>query len=74
MLFDLGRYDEAITDFDTAITMKQADEETYYGRAAIFVKKNDLAQALSDLEQALRINPAFYKAIDLRTEIKGQVK
>ena len=52
---ELGRYDAAITDFDTAIELKPDYVEAYYNRGILKYVLNRTWEAKQDWQTALRL-------------------
>ncbi|MCP4682145.1 MAG: tetratricopeptide repeat protein, partial [Desulfobacterales bacterium] len=52
-----GDFDEAIVYYNKAIEMDSNDAESYYNRGLAWYNKKDTKQALSDVKNALSLNP-----------------
>ncbi|MGE0086263.1 MAG: tetratricopeptide repeat protein [Desulfococcaceae bacterium] len=50
--YKLGRYEDAIREFDTVIREKTDDPEAYFNRAIVYNKMGKFRMAKSDLEEA----------------------
>lgn len=58
-LVKAGRFDEAIASINKGIEMAPGDPVNLYNRACIYSLKGDKTNALSDLQKAISLNPAF---------------
>ncbi|HTW33619.1 MAG TPA: tetratricopeptide repeat protein [Rhizomicrobium sp.] len=54
-----GLLDLAITDFDTAISLKPDDAEAFLGRGICYEAKGVFAQAVADYDKAIVLKPDF---------------
>jgi tetratricopeptide (TPR) repeat protein len=54
---DKGEFDLAISCFTEAIRLNPADDQAYYNRAVCYWQKKEIDRALSDLDEALRLDP-----------------
>jgi Tfp pilus assembly protein PilF len=63
----LTRFDEAIADFNQAITIDPALAYAYLGRAIVYQTRGLNAQAIADTREALRIDP---NSADAQQELK----
>ena len=52
-----GAFDAALADLNQALTFGVQQDHAYFVRGLLYKSKGDLAQAKSDLQAALRINP-----------------
>ena len=70
----LGRYDEAIADFDQAIALQAGGAALYYHRGLTHATNGDSAKAATDFERAYEMAPdnAIYrdKMIELGRDIE----
>jgi tetratricopeptide (TPR) repeat protein len=64
LLVDRGRFDDAITDLDSAIALEPNDPEMSYHRARAYRGKGDFDKAEADLTRAIGMDPhpLFYNA------------
>lgn len=65
-LQSLGRYDEAIADFNRAIELNKNFVPAYTNRAFARLQQGQFSEALADLSQSLEINPQQPAAYSLR--------
>lgn len=66
-----GKYDEAIADYDHAISLDNDNVQAYVKKGDIlYYKKGDLTQALEAYENAQRLNPNDLSLINKIDEIK----
>ncbi|MEY2537065.1 MAG: hypothetical protein QOG67_805 [Verrucomicrobiota bacterium] len=68
-----GDADQALQDYEEAITLDPRNAGAYVDRARILWKKGDRDDAIKDLNEAIRLNPKqwqayFNRAADLRDE------
>ncbi len=54
---ELGKTDNAINDFSMAIRYNPSDVESYNARADIYIEMKKIAEAINDLNHAVKINP-----------------
>ncbi len=62
-LFQAGRLEEAIGQYDRALAIRSDLPEAYYNRGSIFLRLGRLPEAIRDLEAALRLQPASPDAL-----------
>jgi tetratricopeptide (TPR) repeat protein len=67
---DQGELEPAIADFSRAVEIDDAYAAAYYGRAAVWLKKQDYQRAMIDAKEALRLDPPNRRYDDLLHEIK----
>jgi tetratricopeptide (TPR) repeat protein len=53
----LGRYEEALADFETALEIKPHSSGTYFSKASYHLAQNQVDLALSCLQRAIALNP-----------------
>jgi tetratricopeptide (TPR) repeat protein len=56
------RYDAALHLLDQAIALDPTSSFAYYRRGRNFALKNEMARAVADLDQAIRLKPDFFDA------------
>lgn len=56
-LMKAKQYDEAISVFSKMLELSPEDEELYSARASAYLGKNQLAKAMRDVEESIRISP-----------------
>jgi serine/threonine protein kinase len=56
-LFDLQKYEEAISYYDQAIAIKPDDHEVWYNRGVALQKLQEYRQAIASYDQAIAIKP-----------------
>jgi len=61
-LVGVGRYDDAIAEFDRSIALKPDAARTYYLRGIAWRWKNDLEAAIRDFDRAIELQPDFAEA------------
>jgi tetratricopeptide (TPR) repeat protein len=59
LLTNLGKYEEAVAQFDKALGIKPGYADAWYNRACSKVKKGDIDNGLSDLKKAIEIDKGF---------------
>ncbi len=59
----LGRKEEAIASYDKAIEFKPDYGEAYYNRACSYSIQGDFDRAISDLSEAIRLEPEEYRKL-----------
>ncbi len=74
LYFELNDYDNALTDFNIAISHNTLDSNCYFDRGLIYLNRLKLDSALKDFNKALTINPTFNKAIGNRATAYFQLK
>jgi len=55
---DMGRFDEAIADFDKAIALAPSDHQAYTNRGMLFGKTGRFDKAITDFEKAIALAPS----------------
>lgn len=55
--YQLGRYDEAVKAFKGALDLNEADLETLFVLAQVYVKKGDIPSAVKCLKAVVRLTP-----------------
>jgi tetratricopeptide (TPR) repeat protein len=63
---DTGRLEQALADFNRAISMNATDHLALYNRGLLFAKLNLVAQAISDYNAALLAKPSYYEVYNNR--------
>ncbi|MBO0753435.1 MAG: tetratricopeptide repeat protein, partial [Bradyrhizobiaceae bacterium] len=64
-----GDYDQAIADYDQAITLNANFAEAYMNRGFAWWKKGDLDRAIADDDQAIRLRPNLEAAYNNRGRV-----
>jgi len=64
VLFNLGKYEEAITVLSKAVTLQNKFDEGYYWIAKCYEKLNNRDNAIKNYKLALLYNPDFIEASD----------
>ena len=72
-LYELGCYDRAIENFNTAHRINPNYVDLYLSRARTYMKKNDYERAITDYSKALEINPNIMEAILYRSFCFGKL-
>ena len=67
--FNMGNFDRAIEDFNTAVNINPNDAEAFYDRAKTWQMKGNIDQAKSDAKKTLDINPTNQKYQTLIEEL-----
>ena len=57
-----GKLDEAIADYDMAISLNPNHAKAYNNRGVAYRKKGDLDRAIADYNEAIRLDPKDAKA------------
>ncbi|MHA7840724.1 MAG: tetratricopeptide repeat protein, partial [Gammaproteobacteria bacterium] len=68
--YRLGRYAEALGDFDEALRLDPAYALAYHNRGCAKYRLGRYAEALGDFDEALRLNPALAAAYSNRGNVK----
>ena len=58
----LGRYPEAMKDYDRAIQLAPTQPEAYNNRSNIKKEMHDIDGAIADLDRAIELNPQMARA------------
>jgi regulator of sirC expression with transglutaminase-like and TPR domain len=74
LLFQTGRFDEAIIDFDKSLELFPENPIAFRYRGKSFEKKGQLEKAIEDFESFLRIVPDSPDANVIRNEIRELTK
>jgi tetratricopeptide (TPR) repeat protein len=67
----MGKFDEAIRNYQKAISMDPADEVLHYNIAHAYYKKRQIKEAVKHLKQALAIKPNFVEGKRFLAELSG---
>ncbi|MHC4271116.1 MAG: tetratricopeptide repeat protein, partial [Planctomycetota bacterium] len=59
VLFNLGRIDDAMKEYQTALMFQPDDYVAHYGLAGALAKKNEIDQAVEHYIRSITINPNF---------------
>jgi DnaJ family protein C protein 3 len=65
----MKQYDKAEQHYSKAIEVDSMNTRAYFGRAAYYIHRQKVREALYDLNQALSINPDFHMALSRRAEL-----
>ena len=68
-----GDYDRAVEDFDSALSIDNKFDASYYGRAYVWNKKGDLQRAIIDVKEAVKLNPGNENYNDLLYKIQSSM-
>ena len=63
--FDLGKFEDAIQDYNKAIDLNPNDESVYYNRGVAFIYLNEYEKAIENLSKAIDLDPNFSDACDV---------
>lgn len=63
-LYDMGKYEDAITVLDKAVTVQTKFDEGYYWLGRCLEKTGKTADAIEEYKNALRISPDYVEAKD----------
>lgn len=69
-----GKFDEALLSYSRALELRPDDEGLHYNMARACFEKGDMAGAFACLDAALKINPDFALAQELRDYLKSKEK
>ncbi len=73
--YELGKYQEAIEDFNQAITLAPQDAEAYMGRSFTHYRLGNYQKAIQDYNQAIKINPALQEQFkDYRKKLSDSIQ
>jgi protein O-mannosyl-transferase len=61
-LFQRGRLDEAIAEFQTALRIKPLFAEAHYNLGDAFLKEGRVDEAITEYQEALHVNPNYAEA------------
>jgi tetratricopeptide (TPR) repeat protein len=64
--------DEALEDFDAAITLQPDFPEAWYLRAEAYARAGDAAAAGRDLQEVLRLEPRHWAALESLAELQAE--
>jgi tetratricopeptide (TPR) repeat protein len=73
LLRRLGRYAEALADYDAAIANGLPDVEPHYNRGDLYAELGDLDAALADFDRVLDLEPDFLPAYVNRAALRYEV-
>jgi len=68
-LYDMGRYEDAITVLDKAVTLQNKFDEGYYWLGRCPEKTNKAADAIQEYRNALRLTPDYVEAKEALTRL-----
>ena len=71
-LYDIGRYDDAVTVLDKAVTLQNNFDEGYYWLGRCLEKLNKPNDAIEEYKTALRYNKDYIEAKDALTRLGVQ--
>jgi len=71
---ELGLYDIAVNNFSDAIYSESTFHEAYYSRGVCFETLGNIAQAESDYNRSIEINPEYSYGIDALKELQNKNK
>ena len=57
--FNLGKYAEAIADYDQVISLKPDNADAFYGRGLSEVNLGKYTEAITDYDEAIRLKPKY---------------
>ncbi|MFA6185085.1 MAG: tetratricopeptide repeat protein [Candidatus Shapirobacteria bacterium] len=63
-------FNSAINHLNKLNTIRPNDPQVYYAAAVVYVNMGQTEQAVSILEQLIKVNPGWTQAIDLLTQLK----
>jgi lipoprotein NlpI len=69
-----ANYDQAIQDFDKAISLKPDTPEAFNNRGLAYEQKGDFDRAIQDYDQAIRLQPTYASAFNNRGLVYGERK
>ena len=67
--YDVGNCDEAISDYTRSIALDPSNPQAYNNRAYTYMRQQDYADALVDLDEAIRLKPDYVQALMNRGDI-----
>lgn len=73
-LSDLNKLDDAISEYNTCITLNKEESDFYFKRAITYGKKQNFNFCLSDLVVCLALNPNYYEAYYWKGVVKINLK
>ena len=68
----MRKYDEAIEAFDRALALDSANVEVLVNRGTVYYYKNELDQALTDLNLAIELNPKESNAYNAKSLLRAE--
>ena len=71
-LYDMGKYEDAITVLDKAVTVQTKFDEGYYWLGRCLEKTGKTADAIEEYKNALRISPDYVEAKDALGRLGGK--
>ncbi len=70
---ELGKLDESAVHYEAAIGQQKQDEKTWYNLAMVYKELQKMDKALNAVNEALRINSKYDKALRLKSILTGEV-
>jgi hypothetical protein len=71
-LSNIGKLDEAIADFNTAIALSPRDSTSYYLRGLNFYRMGTFDKAIADFEKTIALDPLYWEAYYYRDQSLGK--
>jgi tetratricopeptide (TPR) repeat protein len=71
---NMEKYDDAIADFTTALSIDGKMAHAYYGRGLAWYRKGDPQRAMADAKEAVKLRPNNNDYDDLVFEIRTSIK
>jgi tetratricopeptide (TPR) repeat protein len=71
--YRIGDYSRVIVLANNALNFTKDVEELYYWRGIAYAEKDQISNAIEDLDTAVRLNPNFKKAQEALKQLKSQV-
>ncbi|HXX81895.1 MAG TPA: tetratricopeptide repeat protein [Thermodesulfovibrionales bacterium] len=67
--YNMGKFDEAIEDFDKANALNPSYHEAYNNRGVVFGNMGRFDKALEDFDRTIALNPSYYEAYNNRGKV-----
>jgi tetratricopeptide (TPR) repeat protein len=74
VLFKIGRYEEAMVSYDTALRINPDSYQAWNNRGVALVELGRYDEAIESYDKALRINPEYTEAKHNRDELALKLK